>query len=1073
MSQLKANIRKVKRGIRSLLSGKIYDQRRKEFPHVPKELFDDYVIVSHSFLFDPGWYLAQYPDVTASGEDPLLHYLVHGFKEDRDPGSGFSTLRYLQSYPDVKDSNANPLIHYLRHGKEEGRTYENSTLEFKQPLPSTPSKPALKPKPFRSYKQNSKEYLLIKESGLFDEHWYLSENPGLTDQGIDPIEHFLNIGHREGKDPHPLFNTSWYLNRYAHVLDCNENPLIHYIQRGGIERLDPHPIFRTEWFYRSNADLASLAVNPLIHYCDLGYKEKRAVHPLFDEAFYLRQAGLNDNQTNGLFHYLTVGWKQGLNPNPFFDVAYYIDHALNGRKQEPLSHFVQENIAQKINPSLYFDTDYYVHTNLCPGSSAAVPLIHFLTTGLCELRRPSAFFRIFDLHRDGGLNSIRHTADLEKYIYKGSADPVYEYLETKARMDKKESIRLRSVMIKKGDLYELTESDVPAAVAQIGFSKVEQPRISVIIPYYKARKYVIEAMLSLSRKTDPDLLEVILVNDNSPDDIGDLARQMPNLIYLENKTNLHFVKSCNRGGEAAKGEYLFFLNCDAQITPNTLENLLKTMDEDPSIGVAGPKVLYPSGHLQEAGCRIFADGTSGMIGLNDDPALARYCYSKEVDYVSGCSLLIRKELFHKVGGFSNELAPAYCEDADLCMKVRAMGYKIWYQHDSVVYHHLSVSTDSAMKNLFISRNREIIFKKWFKQIQELNDVRIVSFYLPQFHPYKENEFWWGKGFTEWINTTKAVPNYEGHIQPKLPTEQGFYDLRLPENMDHQKMLADKYGVSGFCFYYYWFAGKKLMELPIDRILEENRPDIPFCLCWANENFTSSWDGGENEVMLGQKHSDEDDEAVIKDLLRYARHKNYIRIKGKPVILIYRITLFPDIKRTVAAWRRIARETGVGEIFLGFIESFQQAYLMDNPMEYGFDFSTQFPPHQNAAAIPPPGKVLNRNFSGQVHDYRESVLNYAAKPVPGFRRFPSVMPGWDNTPRQKNKSNIFAFSNPGSFQAWLEWNIKVTCEQNAPGERFIFVNAWNEWAEGAFLEPTGEHGHGFLEAIRHARQSWLK
>ena len=264
-----------------------------------------------------------------------------------------------------------------------------------------------------------------------------------------------------------------------------------------------------------------------------------------------------------------------------------------------------------------------------------------------------------------------------------------------------------------------------------------------------------------------------------------------------------------------------------------------------------------------------------------------------------------------------------------------------------------------------------------------------------------------------------------------------------------------------------------MELPLDRILSENKPDFPFCICWANENFTRRWDGGNNEIVLGQNHSDEDDEAVIKDMLKYATHKNYIRVNNKPMVMLYRFSLFPDIKRTTKLWRKVAMEIGIGEIYLGFVESFQHAYLMENPKEYGFDFSTQFPPHQNSAAIPVPGNLLNKNFTGTVHDYREMVLNYTGKPVPGFKRFPASMPGWDNTPRQKNKPNIFAYSNPGSFQAWLEWNLKVSSEQNPPGERFVFINAWNEWAEGAFIEPSLQHGHGFLEAIRNAKQSWLR
>jgi GT2 family glycosyltransferase len=1054
-------------------------KKRKHFPHVPKELFEDYLLLLNNKLFDAEWYLTQYPDVKGTGQDPILHYMTHGYKESRDPSKSFSTFKYLLDNPDVKKDNKNPLTHYLNHGKSEGRTYEGSTLVNRTDGSHAPAtdkiviKPVKRPVSRITGKNNRREYRVILESELFDETWYFNEYPLVYEQGNDPIEHYLNIGYLEGKDPNPLFCTTWYLTKYADIQKSGDNPFVHYLTQGYKEKRDPHPIFQTEWYFHYNPDCATGEVNPLLHYFKHGSVEGRKVHPLFDERFYTRQTGLQPEDGAPLFHYIMAGWKQGFNPNPFFDVKYYIDNILNGTLEEPLSHFIQEAISQKISPSPYFDTDFYIHTNELNVNGAADPLIHFLTKGIKLLRRPSPLFKIYQFRENGDLHEINHTTDLDKYIQQGELDPVYEYIETKARIQVKEKARLRSQPIKKGSHFELKEADLKNILGQIQFKKVEHPTVSVIIPYYNAKKYIIECLLSLFKKAELDKIEVILVNDHSPDDIKNTVDGIPNLIYLENGKNEGFVKSCNKGAKAAKGDYFLFFNNDAQITENAIELMASTLDNDPAIGIVGPKVLYPAGHLQEAGCKLFPDGSSGFIGLDDDPNLERYNYSKEVDYVSGCSLMIRKEVFEKVGGFSLEFEPGYCEDVDLCMKTRNEGYKIWYNHQATIYHYLSAATPDSYKNFHIPKNEGKLFTKWFDKIQELNEVKILSFYLPQFHPYKENEFWWGKGFTEWTNVSKALPNYEGHVQPQLPTDLGFYDARLKETMENQKKLAEKYGVSGFCFYYYWFAGKRVMELQLDRILHDNKSELPFCLCWANENFTKRWDGGNNEIVLGQSHSDEDDEAVIKDMLKYARHKNYIRVNNKPMVLLYRHSLLPDIARTAKLWRKIAMEIGIGEIYLGFVESFQHAYLMENPKECGFDFSTQFPPHQNSTEIPVPGKLFNKDFTGTVHDYREMVLKYTGKPVPGFKRFPGLMTGWDNTPRQKNKPNIFAYSNPGSFQAWLEWNIKVTSEQNPPGERFIFINAWNEWAEGAILEPSLQHGHGFLEAVRNAKQTWLK
>jgi lipopolysaccharide biosynthesis protein len=347
---------------------------------------------------------------------------------------------------------------------------------------------------------------------------------------------------------------------------------------------------------------------------------------------------------------------------------------------------------------------------------------------------------------------------------------------------------------------------------------------------------------------------------------------------------------------------------------------------------------------------------------------------------------------------------------------------------------------------------------------------MLAFYLPQFHPIPENDAWWGKGFTEWANVANAKPNFVGHYQPRQPADLGYYDLRVPEVMQHQAALAKRYGIDGFCFYYYWFNGKRLLEQPLEHLLGDGAVDMPFCLCWANENWTRRWDGRDSEILMVQNHGDADDLRVIEDLMRYFRSPNYIRVNGKLLLIIYRVTLFPDFKRTASRWRKACREAGVGELHLTMVESFELVHKGALPSEYGCDAAVEFPPQELAEVRQPSGEIINPEFEGQVADYRDLAVRYATRPNPGYCRFRGVSAGWDNTARRQNNSFCFEQATPGAFQAWLEKSVEKTKDELSGDERIIFINAWNEWAEGAYLEPDRRFGHTFLEAVRNARES---
>ncbi len=343
-------------------------------------------------------------------------------------------------------------------------------------------------------------------------------------------------------------------------------------------------------------------------------------------------------------------------------------------------------------------------------------------------------------------------------------------------------------------------------------------------------------------------------------------------------------------------------------------------------------------------------------------------------------------------------------------------------------------------------------------------VRAIAFYLSQFHPIPENDGWWGPGFTEWSNVTRAQPNFDGHYEPHLPTELGFYDLRVPETREQQAALARAHGIHGFCYYYYWFAGKRLLERPIEEMRASGRPDFPYCFCWANENWTRRWDGADREILIAQNPSPADDEQLIRDLLAHFRDPRYIRVGGRPLFMVYRVGVLPDVRASAAIWRDICRREGIGELYLCAAKT----YDTGDPAQYGFDAVVEFPPHGvRTTPINPQVDVVNPDFKGQIIDYRRFVLDSLVRPDPPYRVHHTVMPGWDNTARRPNLALTFVNATPEIYELWLREIVARAVERQQSDEPLVFINAWNEWAEGAHLEPDRRYGRQFLLATRRA------
>lgn len=361
-----------------------------------------------------------------------------------------------------------------------------------------------------------------------------------------------------------------------------------------------------------------------------------------------------------------------------------------------------------------------------------------------------------------------------------------------------------------------------------------------------------------------------------------------------------------------------------------------------------------------------------------------------------------------------------------------------------------------------------------KEIQVMRKFRSIAIYLPQYHPLALNDKAWGKGYTEWTNVTTSKPRFPGHYQPQLPGDLGFVDLRLEETRIAQAQMAKQYGIDGFCYYHYWFTGEKLMERPFEEVLATGKPDFPFMLCWANENWSRSWTDRSDDLLIKQIYSEEDDRNHIHYLLSAFRDPRYIRIDGKCVFAIWRPLIMPDPTRTLQIFREEAAKEGI-ELYIIAVEHNDKT---PDYFKYGYDAGMEFQPHCNYGYAKYQEYVVRKlneackAIIGKakipvIHSYKKYMRYVASQPMPGYKRYPCVMPGWDNAARKSHRAFACWVGNtPMLFKEWLVKTFKKF-KPFSKEENLVFINAWNEWGEGCHLEPDLKWRTGFLEVFKDA------
>ena len=861
------------------------------------------------------------------------------------------------------------------------------------------------------------------------------------------------------------FEPAYYRDTYPDVADADIDPLLHFIDTGVMEERSPHPLVDLKYILSQDSGLLG---NPpqIALLVDLLEYDLAIPSPYFDPAYYRASLGAEAPANALLRHFTTVGMWSRHQPNSWLDLSWYVEQNpdVPNDPYSALRHFVQAGDAEGRAASPAFDGRQYLLRNPDVAQAGMLPLRHFITQGHAEGRDAVPVMIAASHHR------AAPPAEIGLPIPLDPAEAQARDADMRRRVA--DMRQQRKDAVEAGPPPRLRSATPADDIDILEFPAAANPRVSILIPVYNELDVTVECLLALQQSLPDVSIEVVIADDCSTDPDVKILAAVPNLIYQRLAVNAGFIGNCNAAFTACRGEFVLLLNNDTQVMPGAIDALVAALDADPTIGAAGPKLIYPDGRVQEAGCILKPNGEAAMVGLFADPEEGGYCYDRDVPYVSGAALLVRRNL---VGDtlFDPAFRPAYCEDADLCLRLIDRGYRVRFVANAVVMHHLSVSSNrqSVTRKLrTITRNQQTLSERWSTLLGRLNQVRTLAFYLPQFHPTPENDLWWGRGFTEWTNVTKARPSYVGQYQPHLPSDLGFYDLRTPDTLRAQAELAARYGIDGFVVYYYNFGARRVLHRPIE-VVRAN-PDIPFnwCLCWANENWTKHWDGGSREILLEQKYDPATLAAIIADAVEQAADPRYIRVNGKPLFLLYRPLLLPDCPAFAAMARAAFAAAGFPGLHLAYVESMEAVDAGIRPADLGFDAAVEFPPQGRAAPSQDDVEVLKEGWGGARYDYPETVLNFLKRDTVAYPRYPAIFPSWDNTARQPLRGNIFDGISPEAFRVYAEEKLEEVRKFHMAGERLLFVNAWNEWAEGTHLEPDIAYGHRWLEALRDALSS---
>ncbi len=608
--------------------------------------------------------------------------------------------------------------------------------------------------------------------------------------------------------------------------------------------------------------------------------------------------------------------------------------------------------------------------------------------------------------------------EVERYLTTKNFKKVFHSIRLNGLKDTIDSIKRKIFNVNYNDIkehkeYKFYEINIPLKWIEIQRYK---PIISVIIPvtdYSSMQEYINILIKSIEDQIYKNYEVVFISNNNETIKINynETYKIIKSKTYMEKDELIKYALSF------CSGDYVTIIEQEDVISKNMFAHFIEIINQYRDL-----KVLYFDEDRFIKDSDFFCPIIKGDLANNVK-----------------ISKLVYNASFYDIN-FINKI-DRYCESSIDYLLSTLNSYEI-IGSDKIVYHKRVVNDSWNIKDR----------------------VKLVAFYLPQFHSIPENDKWWGNGFTEWINTKRGYPMFKNHYQPRIPGDLGYYDLVNDKDIQKKQIrLAKDYDIYGFCYYYYWFNGKRLLEKPLDRILNDKSLDAPFCICWANENWTRRWDGLENEILIEQNHTEETDVQFIRDIIPILKDERYIKINEKPLLIIYRAALFTDIEKTISKWKEICRQDGIEDLHISFVLS---TGVNNSYLTHVGDSCIEFPPHNIAV------KDINDElfftvdgFNGRVSSYRYTAnISVEFKPI-DYVLYRGCMLQWDNTARKLKNAHIFHEFSLDDYEKWLYKCCEYTRYFNNHYDNLVFLNAWNEWGEGTYLEPDKKYGYGYLKSTK--------